>query len=263
VALSADDVWAVGAYGPHFAQQTLVLHRNGGEWKLVPAPSLGTEDNYLKSVAAVSADDIWAVGYDRLALSYPGRALVEHYPLERKMAFGDVHAADFYQEGVSYLYCRGVVSGYPDNTFRPTNNMTRGQASKVIVLAENWPIDTSDGQTFSDVAPGSPFYVYIQTASNRHVISGHPDGTFRPGNNISRGQFCKVLALAEAWQTEEAPTQTFADVPPDNPFYPYIEAASRKGIVSCYSDGTFRPNKPAIRAQIAKIVHEAVLARQP
>jgi hypothetical protein len=59
---------------------------------------------------------------------------------------------------VGYLAARGIVSGYADGTFRPSNPATRGQIAKIIVLGEGWPLDTSGGPHFTDVPPGYVFY---------------------------------------------------------------------------------------------------------
>jgi hypothetical protein len=67
---------------------------------------------------------------------------------------------------------------------------------KLIVLAEGWAINTAGGPHFSDVAPGSPFYDYVETAFNRGVVTGYADGTFRPGATATRGQAAKVLYIA-------------------------------------------------------------------
>ena len=80
---------------------------------------------------------------------------------------------DYFYVPVEYLYCAGVVVGYPDGTFRPYNNATRGQLSKIIVLAEGWSIDTSGGPRFTDVPASNPFYRYIETAYHRGIISGY------------------------------------------------------------------------------------------
>ncbi len=77
-AVSASDVWAVGAYVDTSSgtQETLVQHWNGTSWSTVPSPSPGTLLNELSAVAAVSASDIWAVGY---AYSSGYSTLTEHW----------------------------------------------------------------------------------------------------------------------------------------------------------------------------------------
>ena len=116
------------------------------------------------------------------------------------MTFTDVQPSDFFYEPVRYLYCRSVISGYGDNTFRPGNLTTRGQLSKIVVLAEGWTIYTPTSPTFRDVPASDTFYQYVETAYSRSIISGYACGTgcleFRPGNNATRGQISKIVYLA-------------------------------------------------------------------
>ena len=51
-------------------------------------------------------------------------------------------------------------------------------------------------QTFSDVPPSQPFWVFVERAYLHGVISGYADGTFRPGNGVTRGQTAKFIANA-------------------------------------------------------------------
>ena len=74
--LSADDVWAVGAYGGS-NYGTLIEHWNGNHWEIVPSPDNGFTP-VLNAVDAVSANDIWAVGYYGPGY-YGGRALAMHW----------------------------------------------------------------------------------------------------------------------------------------------------------------------------------------
>jgi hypothetical protein len=177
------------------------------------------------------------------------------------ITFSDVNPTDYFYEPVRYLYCMGAVSGYADNTFRPFNETTRGQLSKIIVLAEGWPTINPTIPTFSDVPTNHPFYVFVETAANHGVISGYADGTFRPFNNVTRGQLSKIVVLAEGWQLVNPTAPTFTDVPTNHPFYTFIETAYDRGIVSGYADGTFRPANNATRGQIAKIVYLAITSR--
>lgn len=173
------------------------------------------------------------------------------------MGFTDVYGTDYFYDAVRYLYCEGAISGYSDGTFRPYNNTTRGQLSKIIVLAQGWPIDTSGGPHFSDVLPGSAFYDYVETAYNHGIISGYSDGTFQPGNNVTRGQLSKIVVLAKSWTLVNRSAPTFSDVPVGSTFFAYVETAYCHGIISGYSDGTFRPGNNATRGQISKIVYLA------
>ena len=86
-----------------------------------------------------------------------------------------------------------------------------------------------------------PFYTFIETAFNHGIISGYADGTFRPGANVTRGQFRKIIVGAQGWAIDTSGGPHFSDVPPSNPFYAFVETAFNHGIISGYADGTFRP----------------------
>jgi hypothetical protein len=76
--------------------------------------------------------------------------------------------------------------------------MTRAQLCKVIVLGEGWPTNTTGGPHFTDVPASYWAYDYIETIYNHpgNIITGYSDGTFRPGNNVTRGQTAKILYAA-------------------------------------------------------------------
>jgi hypothetical protein len=90
----------------------------------------------------------------------------------------------------------GIVSGYDDGTFRPFANVTRGQLSKITVVAAGWSVLNPATPTFSDVPTTDPFYAFIETAVCHEIVSGYADGTFRPYNDATRGQISKIVYLA-------------------------------------------------------------------
>jgi hypothetical protein len=177
-----------------------------------------------------------------------------------------VQAFDYFYTPVLYLYCHGAISGYADGTFKPYNLTTRGQLAKIVVLAEGWTIYTPPTPTFKDVPGGYAFYQYIETAYDHGIISGYTCGAgcleFRPANNITRGQLCKVIVLAQGWTIYTPPTPTFRDVPIDNAFYTFVETSYSHAIISGYICGAscleLRPGNNATRGQICKIVYNAV-----
>jgi hypothetical protein len=102
---------------------------------------------------------------------------------------------------IETAYSRAIISGYSCGTgcleFRPYNNITRGQLTKVIVLAQNWELTPPQQPTFQDVPLDPPFYAYIETAYAHQIISGYSCGSgcleFRPYNNATRGQIAKIV----------------------------------------------------------------------
>jgi hypothetical protein len=62
VAISANDVWAVGWTGGDSGPVTLIEHWNGSTWSVVPSPNPSATSNYLRGVTALGANNVWAVG---------------------------------------------------------------------------------------------------------------------------------------------------------------------------------------------------------
>ncbi|HUS15649.1 MAG TPA: S-layer homology domain-containing protein [Chloroflexia bacterium] len=195
----------------------------------------------------------------RSAVSRPAEAQQSASPLNTcTTRFSDVNPGDYFYEPVLWLACRGTVSGYANGTFLPYYGTTRAQFTKIVVLVYGWPLLNPTSGHFSDVPPGTPFYPYIETAVARGIISGYADGTFLPGNAVSRGQIAKMVVLAAGWTLLNPPVARFNDVPPGSPFYSAVETAAARHILSGYADGSFRAGNPATRGQVAKIVYNAV-----
>jgi N-acetylneuraminic acid mutarotase len=181
-------------------------------------------------------------------------------PTTCTISFTDVPPDFPFYDYIRCLACRGIVSGYDDGTFRPYNEITRAQISKVVCGASSTcsQIPTPTEQSYEDVAPGSTFYVWIEKLSSISVMGGYPCGSdsnepcippldrpyFRPFNNATRGQLSKIVSNAAGFQ-EPPEGQTFEDVPPDNPFYPWIQRLATRGIMGGYPCGS-DPNEQCI-----------------
>ena len=98
-----------------------------------------------------------------------------------------------------------MIDGYGDGTFRPYTNVTRGQVAKVVVQAAGWALVSKSTATFSDVPVGSTYYTFVETAYANHAISGYGDGTFKPGNQATRGQIAQITMSAATVQEAKLP----------------------------------------------------------
>ncbi len=266
-AISPNDVWAVGSSRTSGgAFQTLVEHWDGTQWALVPTPDMagGT------SVSARRVDDVWASGPGG-AMHWNGQtwqavpeagsnisALVVYgaedvwavgSTLRRysRQSYPDVSAGTPFYPYIESLTCRGIITGYPDGTFRPGNPITRGQLSKLVANSAGFNEDTGP-QIFEDVPTGSPFYAFINRLYNRGVMGGFPCGTvptepcngpnnlpyFRPGNNASRGQLSKIVSNAARF-SEPHSDQTFEDVGTESTFYIYVQRLATRGALGGYA----------------------------
>lgn len=97
----------------------------------------------------------------------------------------------------------------------------------------------------------------LNTETHFNYLIGYPDGTVHPERSITRAEaaciFYRLLTderLAEIWSTE----QYYPDVQPDAWYYMYISTLTNGGILAGYPDGTFQPNEPITRAEMATIL---------
>jgi hypothetical protein len=196
-------------------------------------------------------------------------------------SFSDVPYGSPYYDYVYYLVCHDIVNGYPDTTFRPNNNTTRGQISKIVSNSAGYSETIpSTVQTFEDVPNTNTFWLYVERVYAHGVLSGYPCGGplepcippgnrpyFRPNNNVTRGQISKIVANAAGFNEVVPSTQqTFEDVLPGDTFWVYIERMASRGIINGYPCGGpgepcigptnrpyFRVGNSATRGQVSKI----------
>lgn len=192
--------------------------------------------------------------------------------------FSDVCTGDWFYLYVTDLANRGAISGYTDGTFRPYNEITRGQIMKVIVLSAGLTAPAPTPPTFADVPTTQTFYRWVEIGAANHLAAGYPCGSpgepcdalsrpyFRPGVNVNRGQLSKMIVIGMAWTPLTPSSPTFADVPTTSAYYPYVERIAEYNIVTGYECGGvgepcpgryFRSTSTATRAQASKIIDRA------
>lgn len=146
------------------------------------------------------------------------------------------------------------MMGYEDKTFRPNREMTRAEVATMFVrLLDNKSASSSQAKTFKDVKAKDWYADLVAYASYRGIVSGYPDGTFKPNAPISRAEFASIAArFADLTKTEPL---SFSDVAKTNWAYDSIAKAATKNWLSGYPDGTFRPNNKINRAEVTSITN--------
>jgi hypothetical protein len=109
--------------------------------------------------------------------------------------------------------------------------------------------------SFSDVPVSFVHHDAIVALAADGIVEGYADGTFRPLNTLTRGQLAS--AMQRHLQLPAGPTGAFPDVRTAQPHGAAIEALAAAGIIEGFADGTFGPNQPLRRDQLAGIVARA------
>ncbi len=109
---------------------------------------------------------------------------------------------------------------------------------------------------FSDVSD-SYTATAVETLRLMGVLDGYGDGTFRPDTVLNRAQFCKMAVYAMDGSGELGRYSTvtiFPDVKPSHWASAYINMASKKGIISGFADGKFKPGQTVTAGQAVTIL---------
>ena len=111
---------------------------------------------------------------------------------DSKVTFSDVTLGTDLGNAIYKLVEKGVVVGYPDGTFKPDNNLTRAELTKMINLVFGYT--ESDATGFNDVTDADWFKPYVLVAKKAGYIKGFEDGSFRGNQNLTREQACAIVS---------------------------------------------------------------------
>lgn len=150
-----------------------------------------------------------------------------------------------YEAAVTALIEKGIISGYTDGTFRPDGTITRAEACVVVVKAMapgEDALEAVSASSFSDLAGFDWAAKYINYAAAKGIISGYPDGTFRPANQVTYAEMASMLVRALGYSAGDLTGNW-----PDN----FITKAATLGIFTDIDHKVNDVNAPAVRGHVA------------
>lgn len=179
------------------------------------------------------------------------------------IAFSDVPNDFWGRSFINVLSARGIIKGFPDYSFRPNQPVNRAEFAAILQQA----FDKDLGKRaigFKDVPAkfwGTPV---INKAISSGFLSGYPDKTFKPEQKITRVQVLVALVTGlnlKAPGAADKVLNIYQDAK-NIPKYATskVAAATANGLVVNYPDPkVFAPNKEATRAEVAAMVHQALV----
>ena len=227
-----------------------------------PAPSMSAES--LTGTASVSAD----IGYQEVPFRFAEPAVEQsaaEVPAAGQLTF---RKEGTYRYSVQEMKGGSACTSYDETAYTLSIEVVR--EGNALTVAD-WRFDGADECTpltitnsYRDIpyiptptpAP-QPAKPALNTADHYAYLMGYPDGTVRPGGSITRAEattiFFRLLteeSRSQFWATENR----YSDVSADQWYNNAVSTMTRAGIVNGYPDGTFRPNAPITRAEMAKII---------
>lgn len=145
--------------------------------------------------------------------------------------------------------------GYPDGNFAPNRGMTRAEVATMFTrLLKERPVKGQRYYTgFSDIQAGDWYANTVGYAVQVGIVSGYPDGSFKPNKPITRAEFASIASRFDA--LDQGNNIAFNDLAPSHWGYAAIRSAATKGWISGYPDNTFRPEKAISRAEVTSITN--------
>lgn len=167
------------------------------------------------------------------------------------------HWAESY---IAVLSERGTIGGFPDGTFKPDDGITRAQFAAIAVKALGLP-DAGRPANFKDVSAKYWANKAISTVSDAGLVTGFPDGTFRPEDKITRAQALVILAKALPGAAGTSSELSRYGDGSEVPLWalPSVAKAAQAGIVVNHPDPQkIRPTSLATRAEVAALTYQTM-----
>ena len=154
------------------------------------------------------------------------------------------------------------IVGYGNGEVRPQNNITRAEVATIffrLLTDDVRDENLTKTNRYSDVAATSWYNTAVSTLSSMGIITGYPDGTFRPNAAITRAEFAAIAARFD--NDGDKTAAKFSDIA-THWAKDEISIAYNNGWITGYPDGTFGPQRNITRAETATMINR-VLDRVP
>ena len=187
---------------------------------------------------------------------------VEIKPIE-PVTFNDLDGHSWAKEAIEALAAKGIINGRGDGIFAPAENITREEFAKILVLTYDM-YEENAKCSFSDVSKERWSYNYIAVMYENGIITGYPDGTFKPENNVTREEMavmlCRVLMRLNKINEEYETSSSYKDYGEISDFAQNsVRTLSNNHILSGDDRGCFNPKKGATRAEVCKMIYNTGL----
>lgn len=109
------------------------------------------------------------------------------------LAFTDLPTDYETKYSILNLYNRDIINGYPDGSFKPSNNVTRTEFAKMITKTAQYQLLSKPQSQFTDVTNEFWGTNYIMTLADKAILNGYPGGAFNPNGAITIGEILAVI----------------------------------------------------------------------
>ncbi|REK71951.1 hypothetical protein DX130_19825 [Paenibacillus paeoniae] len=165
-----------------------------------------------------------------------------------------------YSDRAGNLVRERYILGYPDGTFKSEKLLLRAELAAIIarMIGEY----DSEAKSYTDVPANFWAAGYINTVTKYKIFEGSADGKFRPNDPVSRAELATVMTRYLKLETGKPIELHFSDVKAGHWAAPAIESLYRNGMITGYSNGSFKPESGIVRSEAVTLINR-MLYRGP
>ena len=189
------------------------------------------------------------------------RVTVEASFAPAPLPFEDVAPGAWYESAVRYAYFHNIMEGMRETEFSPTTALTRAMAVQILYNLEGQPDLSSEnlGYPYEDVDAQAWYGNAVYWARITGVATGYGDGTFQPGDSITRQEFAQMLYNYAKYKGYDLTAAgDLSQFPDSESVADWAEAAMRwangNELINGHNDGTIDAAGIGTRAQAASIL---------
>ncbi len=250
--LDTKTVWAVTAISETFEVKETLAYED-----LTPVYLNGVITDQVGTIEYSSPLGLGRNVFEILGYTSPeGQAGSGEVKVLRIVPFSDTPMTHWAIDPIALSVTLGLVTGYPDRTFKPERGITR--AELVTLLVRSLPVklaETVPSTGFRDVPTTHWAAKYIAYGSYRKLITGYPDGTFKPNTVLTRAEGVTILVRYAQLVEKEGLPAPFPDLKADYWANKYITPAKEAGMLKYLEGKNFEPSKPFPRAEACEVLY--------
>lgn len=176
-------------------------------------------------------------------------------------AFSDVPEDHPNYTAITTLQGLDIIGGYPDGTFKPDQTINRVEALKILLLGSDVFIPTTwDDTTFSDTDSREWYAPYLIAAVNGDIVSGYPDGTFKPLQTVNLVEALKMLLNTNQIipATQMNTGSPYKDADASAWYNSYLWTARNMNLVEVDKEGNINPAGELTRGKMAEMMYRII-----
>jgi hypothetical protein len=247
------------------AALALVLTPTGSA---VAAPSSTTEAPVIAESVTSEPVPIEVDGVDASTLEeLPAAAAAPETRVGRVNAcavrdFGDIPPSHSSYRYVNWMACEGLTAGYSNGNFGLSRQLSRGETAMFLYRLSGERHDAGTTVDFRDVPVGGAYFTAVSWMRDKGYSAGYADGTFDRNRSISRGELASFLYRMSGKTYRRTAYSPYSDMAPQSAFFTAAAWLESTGMISGYTDKSFRPTRPVTRGEAATFLYSFDQVRQ-